>query len=124
MSSLRRFEPKKIERTSVFPNLPVEPSSDHRRASRVCIATYEILGPSQNGGIGTAYHSLATTLACANHHVTILYLWAPRSDEAEMRYWEKHFRSMGIEFVGLPAYPRMAGVPDCMLTARDAHAWL
>jgi O-antigen biosynthesis protein len=108
----------------VFPNLPNEPVTNGRRAAHVCIATYEILGPSQNGGIGTAYYSLATTLAAANQHVTILYLWAERSDEAEMRHWQSHFRTLGIEFVPLPRSPRTAAVPDCMLTACDAHAWL
>src|SRR5437016_10539198 len=57
--------------TVMFPNLPLEPSGGAGRTARVCIATYEILGPSKNGGIGTAYHSLAATLAAANHYVTI-----------------------------------------------------
>jgi O-antigen biosynthesis protein len=108
----------------VFPNLPIEPSGSERRAARVCIATYEMLGPSRNGGIGTAYYSLATTLAAANHHVTILYLWAGRSDDIEMRYWESHFRTLGIAFVPLPSSPSTAAIPNCMLTACDAHAWL
>jgi O-antigen biosynthesis protein len=117
-----RFSPQ--QGTSVFPSLPIEPYANHQRAARVCIATYEILGPSQNGGIGTAYYSLATTLAAANHHVTILYLWAGRSDDVEMRYWESHFRLLGIEFVPLPESPRTAAVPSCMMIAGDAHAWL
>ncbi len=108
----------------MFPNLPIEPSGGERRTARVCIATYEILGPSQNGGIGTAYYSLATTLAAANHDVTILYLWAGRSDNIEIQYWENHFRTLGITFVPLPASPNMAALPSCMLVARDAHAWL
>ena len=108
----------------MFLNLPIEPSGRERRAARVCIATYEILGPSPSGGIGTAYYSLATTLAAANHHVTILYLWAARSDESEMRYWEGHFRTLGIAFVPLPPSPGTPGVPNPMVTAFDAHAWL
>jgi glycosyltransferase involved in cell wall biosynthesis len=108
----------------VFPNLPIEPYGGGRRSARVCIATYEILGPSKNGGIGTAYYSLATALAAANHRVTILYLWAPRSGLREMQYWESHFRAIGIEFVPLPASSGMAGVPQCMQTACDAHVWL
>lgn len=108
----------------MFPGLPSERPGDHPRTARVCIATYEMLGPSKNGGIGTAYHSLATTLAAAQHDVTILYLWASRSDEREMRYWETHFRAIDIAFVALPASTGIAGVPGCMQTARDAHAWL
>ncbi|MBV8357670.1 MAG: glycosyltransferase [Deltaproteobacteria bacterium] len=108
----------------VFPNLPIEPSGSEQRAARVCIATYEILGPSRNGGIGTAYYSLATTLAAANHHVTILYLWAGRSDAIELQYWESYFRTLGIVFVPLPASMSIATVPDCIRTACDAYAWL
>ena len=107
----------------MFPNLPTQPFIEHR-AARVCIATYEILGPSQHGGIGTAYYSLATTLAAANHHVTILFLWAGRSDEAAMRDWEGHFRGLGIAFVPLPAFRKVAAVPDSMLIASAAYAWL
>jgi O-antigen biosynthesis protein len=113
-----------LSRSLMFRSLPSEPSAKEPRSARVCIATYEILGPSKNGGIGTAYYSLATTLAAANHHVTILYLWAARSDQSEMRYWQGHFRTLGITFVPLPASSGIAGVPDCMQTARDAHAWL
>jgi O-antigen biosynthesis protein len=108
----------------VFPNLPLEPLGGGQRTARVCIATYEILGPSKNGGIGTAYHSLATTLAAAHHDVTILYLWASRSDQREMTYWESRFRALGIAFVPLPTSSGMADLPHCMQTARDAHAWL
>jgi len=107
----------------VFPGLPVE-SPGAGRAARVCIATYEILGPSQNGGIGTAYHSLASALAAADHQVTILYLWASRSGPGEMRHWQEHFRSLNIAFVPLPASPSISGIPECMQIARDAYAWL
>jgi O-antigen biosynthesis protein len=106
-----------------FPNLPIEESCGHQSA-RVCIATYEILGPSQNGGIGTAYFSLATTLASAGHDVTILYLPNERSDRAAIEHWVTHFRTLGIRFVALPAAPRTINVPQCMLTARDVYTWL
>jgi O-antigen biosynthesis protein len=120
-----RFEVLRVIATyRVFPNLPIETSDAERRTARVCIATYEILGPSKTGGIGTAYHSLAMALAKAKHQVTILYLWAARSDEREMRYWQNQFRPLGITFVPLPVSSGLAGVPDCMQIASDAHAWL
>ena len=108
---------------SVFPNLPIEESRGHRSA-RVCIATYEVLGPSQNGGIGTAYFSLATTLSAAGHDVTILYLSNEPLDRAAIEHWMTRFRTLGIRFVLLPAARRTIDVPQCMLTARDAYAWL
>jgi glycosyltransferase involved in cell wall biosynthesis len=107
----------------VFPNLPIEESSGHQFA-RVCIATYEILGPSENGGIGTAYFSLATTLASTGHDVTILHLSSELSDRDAIEHWTIRFHTLGIRFVALPATPRMINVPQCMLTARDAYAWL
>jgi len=107
---------------SVFPNLPIEESG--AQSARVCIATYEILGPSENGGIGTAFFSLATTLVSAGHDVTILYLSGEPSDRSAIEHWITHFSSLGIRFVVLPAMPRTIDVPQCMLTARDAYAWL
>jgi len=106
-----------------YPHLLIEESCEHQSA-RVCIATYEILGPSQNGGIGTAYFSLATTLASAGHDVTILYLPSERSDQTAIEHWIAHFRTLGIRFVALPPAQRTIKVPQCMLTARDAYTWL
>jgi glycosyltransferase involved in cell wall biosynthesis len=82
------------------------------------------LGPSKNGGIGTAYHALATALATAKHDVTILYLWAARSDPSEMRYWQTHFRAQGITFVPLPSRSSTIDLPDCMTIAWGAYSWL
>ena len=41
-----------------------------RQSARVCIASYEFVGPTRTGGIGTAYTSLAEALAGAGHRVT------------------------------------------------------
>jgi len=107
----------------VLPNLPNEESGEHRSA-RVCIATYEILGPSQNGGIGTTYFSLATALAGAGHEVTILYLSSEPLERAAIEHWTTHFRILGIRFVALPATSRTINAPQCMQTAYKAYTWL
>jgi glycosyltransferase involved in cell wall biosynthesis len=109
---------------SAFPNLPIEGPGSQPRSARVCIATYEILGPSQGGGIGTAYFSLATALAAAGHHVTILYLSGEPLAQDESEHWSSRFRTRGIEFMPLSPASRTIDVPNCMLTARDAYAWL
>jgi hypothetical protein len=106
-----------------YPHLSIEESCEHQ-STRVCIATYEILGPSQNGRIGTAYFSLATTLASAGHDVTILYLSSERSEQTAIEHWISHFRTLGIRFVALPHAQRTIKVPQCMLTSRDAYTWL
>ena len=108
---------------SVFPNLPIEEACEHQSA-RVCIATYEILGPSQNGGIGTAYFSLATALAGAGHQVTVLYLSSEPLNRAAIEHWTTHFRILGIRFVTLPAESRTINAPQCMQTVYDVYAWL
>jgi O-antigen biosynthesis protein len=109
---------------SVFPTLPIEEPSPRLQPPRVCIATYEILGPSQNGGIGTAYFSLATTLASANYDVTILHHSRESADQNAIKDWISRFRAFGIRFVLLPSSLRTIDVPQCMLTARDAYTWL
>src|SRR5689334_14716920 len=54
--------------------LPQPASGEHSNTrSKVCIATPDIVGPIRNGGVGTAYTSLARALAKAGHDVTILY---------------------------------------------------
>jgi hypothetical protein len=106
-----------------YPHLSIEESCEHQ-STRVCIATYEILGTSQNGGIGTAYFSLATTLASAGHDVTILYFPSERSDQTAIEHWITHFRTLGIRFVALPHAQRTIKVPQFMLTSRDAYTWL
>ena len=126
-SSMSRLQmaslPLKPAFMTEFPNLLIEESCGHQSA-RVCIASYEILGPSQNGGIGTAYFSLATTLASTGHDVTILHLSSELSDRDAIEHWTIRFHTLGIRFVALAATPRMINVPQCMLTARDAYAWL
>jgi len=70
---------------------------------RVCIASYEFVGPTKTGGIGTAYTSLAEALAEAGHDVTVLYLGL-RDPEAStpFSHWVEHYAAKGIRFVELP----------------------
>ena len=59
-----------------FPGLSGKVTDKERRplgSLRICIATPEIAGLTRNGGIGTTYANLASTLAAAGHEVTILY---------------------------------------------------
>jgi hypothetical protein len=48
--------------SEAFPPLPEIGAPRGSRLPRVCIATWEIEGPSRNAGIGTAYTSLADAL--------------------------------------------------------------
>lgn len=69
---------------------------------RVCIVTSDIVGPIRNGGIGTAYYSLAVSLARAGHDVTVLYALGRHCEQADIGHWAGFYRALGIAFVPLP----------------------
>jgi glycosyltransferase involved in cell wall biosynthesis len=96
-----------------------------RRPLNICIATSDIVGPVRNGGIGTWYHALATALADAGHHVTVLYCLGQWCENHTLDHWTDHYRQRGIEFVPLPEYGR--GVLECALWVRTSYViyeWL
>jgi O-antigen biosynthesis protein len=69
------------------------------RPLRVCVASYEIVGPTRNGGIGTANTSLALALARAGHEVTLLLTGYPGSDGlVDVRRWDRHYARQNVQF--------------------------
>jgi glycosyltransferase involved in cell wall biosynthesis/GT2 family glycosyltransferase len=76
-----------------------------RSRPRVCIVTCDIVGPIRNGGIGTAYYSLAVALARAGHDVTVLYALGRHCEQETIPHWVRVYRRLGITFVPLPAVP-------------------
>jgi glycosyltransferase involved in cell wall biosynthesis/GT2 family glycosyltransferase len=92
---------------------------------RTCIVTADITGPIRNGGIGSAYYSLARLLADAGHQVTVLYTLGSHSEQKTIRHWVRTYRRWGIEFVPLPH----AGGPELkgsghVKTAWNVYRWL
>jgi glycosyltransferase involved in cell wall biosynthesis len=88
-----------------FTSLPDTIPSTTRKP-RICIATWEIEGPSRNGGIGTAYMSLAEASRRAGHDVTILYLLGSFCANGNIIDWADRFRlERGIKLVPLPLPP-------------------
>ena len=86
----------------MFPTLPEVEVTTGRRP-RVCIATWEIEGPTRNGGIGTAYTSLADALQRAGQEVTVLYLQGSVCNDGNIVDWAEHYRTRkGINLVQLP----------------------
>ena len=70
-----------------------------RRAAeplRICIASYEFVGPTSTGGIGTAYTSLAEALAKAGHEVTVLLPGCGTRGRASFSHWEDHYARRGF----------------------------
>ncbi|MEZ5284149.1 MAG: glycosyltransferase [Vicinamibacterales bacterium] len=68
----------------------------------ICIVTCDIVGPIKNGGIGTAYYSMARLLADAGHQVTVLYALGRYSEFRSIDDWIADYRAMGIELVPVP----------------------
>ena len=86
-------------RPGPFPRLHVDASAP-RSLARVCIVTPEILGPTRNGGIGTAYTSLALILARAEHQVTVLFS-GNEADSGSLADWERSYASTGVMLIPL-----------------------
>lgn len=97
------------------------------RPARVLIASYEITGPTGNGGIGTAYHSLAHALARAGHHVTVLYTgWLSPERAAQEEEWRAAFAEAGIAFelLGTPWDSPVRSPHYQVRRAYEFHRWL
>lgn len=72
------------------------------RPARVCIASYEVVGLTKTGGIGTAGTSLAQTLARAGHDVTLLFTGEVHAD-LDAERWRTHYAEAGVKFHILPS---------------------
>jgi O-antigen biosynthesis protein len=89
--------------TVAFPSLPKLDAARGSRLPRVCIATWEIEGPSRNAGIGTAYTSLADALKRAGYDVTVLFLLGCHPSDGNMMDWVDFYRTeKGIRLIPLP----------------------
>jgi len=110
-------------------NLSLDPrtidADDRPAPARICIATNEIFGPTKNGGIGTAYTSLAEALAAGGHDVTILYL-GEVSDEQGIDHWQEHYRERRIRLaqVETAEHPHLDWEHDNIRYAHLAYSWL
>ena len=77
-------------------------SSTPRGASlKICIVATEIAGPVSNGGIGTAYTTLAKSLAQAGHQVTVLFTKGSISMFGPFDDHVRSYGSLNITLVGL-----------------------
>jgi glycosyltransferase involved in cell wall biosynthesis len=75
------------------------PESDGEEAGErpsVCIVTSELIGPFNNGGIGTSMTGLACCLAEAGFPVTILYTGGKFTSPAELDRWRALYAGIGI----------------------------
>jgi glycogen synthase len=89
----------------------------------VLLVTTEVVGPVSNGGIGTAYTTMAHTLRAAGHLVTILFTMGPVSQHGPFEDWVKHYAEQGIELVGL-YHPPVRYLPRHMLESYEVSRFL
>ncbi|MGE0464108.1 MAG: glycosyltransferase [Vicinamibacterales bacterium] len=89
----------------------------------ICIVTCDIVGPIRNGGIGTAYYSLARLLADAGHRVTVLYALGQYCEHRTIDHWVEEYGRMGIEFVPVPDDLDLRG-HSSMRVSHAVYRWL
>ncbi|MDO8184078.1 glycosyltransferase family 4 protein [Conexibacter sp. JD483] len=95
--------------------------------ARVLVASYEVTGPTGNGGIGTAYHSLAHSLAAAGNDVTVLFTgWLERKQAERLPEWQERFGRAGIGFslLGTPWDIPVRNPHHAVRRAYEFHRWL
>lgn len=86
-----------------FPALETAVAHDHGSGpKRILIVTQDIVGPINNGGIGTAYYYAANELARRGHQVTVLYSLNQLSEEKSVAHWVEDYRSRGVTFIPCP----------------------
>ena len=87
---------------TTYPALAFDANVKSPRPSRVCIASFDFVGPVRNGGVGTAFTSLGEALAAAGHEVTFLFLAGRWCENRTLDYWIEEYRKKGIKFVPMP----------------------
>src|SRR5260370_1344769 len=85
-----------------FPPLPLNGTARPNLPLRICIASFDFVGPVRNGGVGTAFTSLGEALAGAGHEVTLLYVSGLWCENRNMDHWISTYRAKGIRFVPMP----------------------
>jgi hypothetical protein len=106
-----------------LPRLEVKPGAP---APRICIATWEIEGPSRNAGIGTAYTSLADALKRAGFEVTILFLLGCHPTDGNISEWVDFYKDKKcIQLIPLPMphHPRIHAAWASSVSYHT-YAWL
>lgn len=95
--------------------------------ARICIASYEVAGPTRNGGIATANTSLAIALAHGGHDVTLLFTGTAEPARAQHREeWVRRFARENVSFELLPT-ERVSAVKSPHPNVRRAfelYRWL
>lgn len=108
------------------PTFPPLPQSGAAPADtvRVCIVTDDLVGPIQNGGIGTANTALAEALGRAGFEVTILFSAGAYSERHSVTHWISDYGSRGIKLVPLPTITQPYIDGDHLFRSYEVFDWL
>ena len=79
---------------------------------RILIVTQDIVGPINNGGIGTAYYYAANELARMGHKVSVLYSLNQLSEEKRIEHWVADYQTRNVTLIPCPdpAVPVSPGI--------------
>ena len=112
--------------SATFPPLPEVDVPHGSSLPRVCIASWEIEGPSRNAGIGTAYTSLADALKRAGYDVTILFLLGCHPTDGNMIDWVDYYqKEKGLKLIPLPmAHEPRIHAAWASSVSYHTYAWL
>lgn len=95
-----------------------------RSKKRVCIVTDDIIGPINNGGIGTAFYNLSLALTAHGYEVTILYVLGKHCETGTIDQWIDFYRTHRITFVPLDEPMQTIEAPDHLKRALSVYRWL
>jgi glycosyltransferase involved in cell wall biosynthesis len=109
---------------TTYPALAFDANVKSPRPSRVCIASFDFVGPVRNGGVGTAFTSLGEALAAAGHEVTFLFLAGRWCENRTLDYWIEEYRKKGIKFVPMPESGLRFETSWHIAKAYEAYLWL
>ncbi|MHC4593056.1 MAG: glycosyltransferase [Planctomycetota bacterium] len=107
-----------------FTPLPVDGRAPLEGRVRVCIVTEELTGLYPCGGIGTAYTTLAETLAHAGNEVTVLYVPGVDCGEQPVEPWVRHYGERGIQLVLLPGAGLRVRATPYGRRSYEVYLWL
>jgi glycosyltransferase involved in cell wall biosynthesis len=111
--------------TSLYPALPLSSSGAATRKLRVCIASFDFVGPVRNGGVGTAFTSLGEALASAGHEVTLLFVSGQFCENGTLDQWVAYYKKKGIRFVPMPVSCSVPiNAPWHVFQSYQAYLWL
>lgn len=111
-----------------FPSLESAITAREQTAPRrILIITQDIVGPINNGGIGTAYYYAANELARMGHHVSVLYTLNRHTENRNIEHWIEDYATRNVTLIPCPepAVPVFPGIHGLVAgIAYNAYEWL